>query len=193
MQTICVYCGSNFGDRSEYREAATALGAELGRRGLGLVYGGGAVGLMGAVADAALAAGARVVGVIPQALSSKEIAHQGLSELHVVPSMHERKLRMANLADAFVALPGGYGTFEEFFEVITWAQLGFHAKPTALLNVLGYYDGLLQFLDHAVASRFLKRENRELFFVETRVAGLLDRLAVFQPPRVKKWIGPDQT
>lgn len=193
MQTICVYCGSNFGDRPEYRAAATELGAELGRRGLGLVYGGGAVGLMGAVADAALAAGARVVGVIPEALSSKEIAHQGLSELHVVPSMHERKLRMANLADAFIALPGGYGTFEEFFEAITWAQLGFHAKPTALLNVLGYYDGLLQFLEHAVASRFLKRENRALFFVETRVPALLDQLAVFQPPRVKKWIGPDQT
>lgn len=193
MQTICVYCGSNFGDRSEYRAAATEFGAELGRRGIGLVYGGGAVGLMGAVADAALAAGARVVGVIPEALSSKEIAHQGLTELHVVPSMHERKLRMANLADAFVALPGGYGTFEEFFEAITWAQLGFHNKPTALLNVLGYYDGLLQFLEHAVASRFLKRENRDLFFVETRIPELLDRLAVFQPPRVKKWIGPDQT
>ncbi len=193
MQTICVYCGSNFGDRPEYRAAASELGTELGRRGLGLVYGGGAVGLMGAVADAALAAGARAVGVIPRALASKEIAHQGLTELHVVASMHERKLKMAQLADAFIALPGGYGTLEEFFEAITWAQLGFHARPVAILNVLGYYEGLLQFLDHAVQSRFLKAENRELFFVETRIPQLLDRLAIFQPPQVKKWIGSDET
>jgi hypothetical protein len=165
------------------------MGETLARRGLGLVYGGGNVGLMGIVADAALAVGGRVIGVIPEFLFAKEIAHAGLTELHVVSSMHERKALMADLSDAFVALPGGYGTLEEFCEVLTWAQLGLHQKPNGLLNVEGYYEPLLKLFDQAVTEQFLKPELHSLVLEASDPDHLLDLLANYQPPRVDKWIG----
>ena len=177
MKSVCVFTGSSAGIRPEYREAARDLGRLLAQRGIGIVYGGAHVGLMGAVADAALDAGGSVIGVIPQALVAKEIAHTGLTELRVVASMHERKAMMADLADAFVTLPGGLGTLEEFFEVLTWAQLGLHGKPCGLLNVCGYFDGLLTFTDHAAAEGFVRREHREMVFVADSPVVLLDRLA----------------
>ena len=164
----------------------------MARRGLGLVTGGGRVGLMGVVADAAMAAGGEVIRVIPEALAAKEVAHAGLTELRVVGSMHERKALMAALSDAFVALPGGYGTLEEFFEVLTWAQLGLHPKPCAVLNVAGYYDPLLALLDHAVAERFVKPIHRSLVLVEVEPERLLDRLRDYRPPAVEKWIEPTE-
>jgi uncharacterized protein (TIGR00730 family) len=162
---ICVFCGSAFGANPEYRRAAEELGTEIGRRGLGLVYGGASAGTMGMLADSALAAGAEVSGVIPRTLVEREIAHRGLSRLYEVETMHERKALMASLADAFIALPGGYGTLDEFLEILTWAQLRIHSKPCALINTLGYYDGLLAFLDNAVREGFLKAENRDLILV----------------------------
>ena len=188
MKSVCVFTGSSLGARPEYRTAAVALGQALAERGLGLIYGGARVGLMGAVADAALEAGGTVIGVIPQALMAKEIAHSGLTELRVVASMHERKAMMADLADAFVALPGGWGTLEEFFEVLTWAQLGLHHKPCGLLDVGGYFDGLLRFAEHAAAEGFVRREHREMMLVAESPVALLDRLARYQPPAVEKWI-----
>ena len=173
---VAVFCASSKGTRPEYLEAARHLGAGLGERGMGLVYGGASVGLMGALADAALAAGAPVVGVLPSVLESREIAHRGLTELHFVSTMHERKARMAERATAFVALPGGYGTLDEFLEILTWAQLGIHAKPCLLVNVLGFYDQLLAFLDHAVQAGFLKPHNRALIEVVDSVESALDRL-----------------
>jgi uncharacterized protein (TIGR00730 family) len=194
MRRVCVYCGSSPGRDPAYREAAVALVRTLAERGLGVVYGGAHVGLMGVVADEALAAGAEVIGVIPQALVDREIAHTGLDDLRVVGSMHERKAQMAELADAFVALPGGLGTLEELFEVATWAQLGLHVKPCGLLNVLGYYDGLAGMLDHAVAERFLRPENRAIITVEADPGAMIDALAAWQPPaRVDKWIDRDET
>src|SRR6188472_4282994 len=174
MKRICVFAGSGAGARPEYRAAAEELGRTLAMRHVTVVFGGGHVGLMGALADAVLAGQGHVIGVIPERLVAREIAHTGLSDLRIVSSMHERKAMMADLADAFVALPGGWGTLEEFFEVLTWAQLGLHQKPCGLLNVGGYFDGLLAFLDHAVAERFVRAENGALVMVATSVDGLLD-------------------
>lgn len=173
---LCVYCGSRHGVRASYAAAARAIGAEIGRRGWQLVYGGGRVGLMGEAADAALAAGARVVGVIPQTLREREVGHLGLHELHVVPTMHLRKQMMAERADAFVALPGGIGTLEELYEVWTWRQLGYHDQPIGLLNVDGYYDALLRFMSRSVDEGFLAPTQHALLQVDTDPAALLDRL-----------------
>ena len=179
---ICVFSGSSHGYAPEYKAAAQALGGLLARNSIELVYGGAAVGLMGALADATLAEGGRVTGVIPQALVDREVAHAGLTHLHVVSSMHERKSLMARLADGFIALPGGIGTFEELFEVWTWAQLGSHTKPCALLNVLGFYDRLLEFLDRVVEQGFLKPVHREMVLVEKEPAPLLRAIARYRAP-----------
>lgn len=189
MKYICVFCGSSLGARSVYREAAQAMGTALVNRGLGLVYGGGNVGLMGLIADAVLAAGGEAIGVIPEFLAVKEIAHTGLTQLHTVNSMHDRKALMAELADAFVALPGGYGTLEEFCEILTWAQLGLHQKPQGLLNVAGYYDPLLQLFDRAVSDQFLRADLRNLVIEADQPDTLLDRLASYQSNYVDKWLG----
>ena len=165
VQSICVFCGSVDGTNPEYRAEAARLGTLLAARGFGLVYGGASVGLMGAVADAALAGGAPVVGVLPAVLKDREIAHSGLTELHYVGSMHERKATMAEHADAFIALPGGFGTLDEFIEIVTWAQLGIHGKPCVLVNTHGYFNDLLRFLDHAVQEGFLRGRNRDLIQV----------------------------
>jgi uncharacterized protein (TIGR00730 family) len=176
IRQVCVFCGSSAGLDPEFTRQARELGKGLARRGLGMVYGGGRRGLMGQAADAALEAGGRVTGVIPRALVDLELAHTGLSSLEVVSSMHERKARMAALSDAFIALPGGYGTLEEFFEVITWAQLGLHAKPLALLNTAGYYDGLLGFMEKAVDQGFIGPDNTVFFLVRGEPESLLDAL-----------------
>jgi uncharacterized protein (TIGR00730 family) len=185
---LCIFCGSSPGARPEYAEATVELARLLAERGIGIVYGGASVGLMGLLADTAMEAGGEVVGVIPNALERKEIAHHGLTELHIVDSMHERKALMAELSDAFIALPGGSGTLEELFEVFTWSQLGLHRKACALLNVAGYYDGLATFLDHAVEERFLRAEHRAMLLCERTPAGVLDALERFEPPLVDKWI-----
>ncbi len=191
---ICVFCGSSAGARPAYKRAATALGHALADAGIGLVYGGASVGLMGAVADAVLARGGEATGVMPRSLVDRELAHAGLSALHVVASMHERKALMAELADAFVALPGGLGTFEELFEIWTWAQLGHHQKPVALLNVEGYYDRLLGFLDHAAHEDFVRPVHRHHLLVETDTARLLNAIRDYRPPApTGKWIGREQT
>ena len=189
IQRVCVYCGSSAGGRPVYREAARALGGELARRGWGLVYGGGGVGLMGILAEATAGAGGEVIGVIPRALMEREgVAADGLGELRVVGSMHERKALMAELSDAFVAMPGGLGTLEELFETLTWAQLGLHRKPCGLLDVGGYYHKLVALLDHAVEEGFVRPQHRELLVVGDEPGELLDRLAVHRPPAVEKWI-----
>jgi uncharacterized protein (TIGR00730 family) len=176
MPRVCVFCGSSHGRDGVYRESAAAVGRLIAARGLGLVYGGGSVGLMGVVADAALASGGEVIGVIPEGLARAEIAHAGLSELHVVPGMHARKAMMASLADAFLALPGGFGTLDELFEIVTWSQLGLHRKPIALLNVAGYFDPLLTFLERAVADGFVAPSNHHLILSGTQPEELLGRL-----------------
>ncbi len=191
MKYICVFCGSSMGLRPAYKLAAQAMGETLARRDLGLVYGGGNVGLMGIVADAALAAGGQVIGVIPEFLVAKEVAHTGLTKLHVVGSMHERKALMAELSDAFVALPGGYGTLEEFCEVLSWAVLGLHQKPQGLLNVEGYYDPLLRLFDQAMTEQFLNPAFRSLVLEASEPEHLVDKLASYQPPNVNKLIGQD--
>jgi uncharacterized protein (TIGR00730 family) len=188
MRRVCVYAGSNHGADPAYAEAARGLAAALVERGLGLVYGGGKVGLMGEIADAALAAGGEAIGVMPQALIEREIGHRGLTELRVVDSMHERKALMAELADAFVALPGGIGTLEELIEIYTWSQLGLHRKASGLLNVAGYYDHLEAFLDHAVAQDFLPPQHRALLVTAQTPDELLDRLERWEPPTVGKWL-----
>ena len=193
MKRIGIFCGSSTGADPVYAEAARSMGATVARLGLGLVYGGGNIGLMGVLADAVLARKGEVIGVIPQALVDKELAHHGVTELRVVHSMHERKALMAELADAFVALPGGYGTLEEFCEVLTWAQLGFHAKPCGLLNVAGFYDSFLALLDHAVRERFLRPEHRSLVVVDPEPEVLIRRLAESTPPALHKWIDRDET
>ncbi|MBJ6724569.1 TIGR00730 family Rossman fold protein [Geomonas sp. Red875] len=193
MKSICVYCGSSPGRLEAYSEAARALGAALVERGIRLVYGGANIGIMGVVADTVLALGGEVVGIIPDALVKKEVAHTGLTELHVTRSMHERKTLMAELADGFVALPGGIGTLEELFEVWTWAQLGFHEKPCGLLNVAGYYDALATFLDHTVAEQFVKQPHRSMLIVESEPAALLERFRSFTPPHVAKLIVEQDT
>jgi uncharacterized protein (TIGR00730 family) len=186
---LCVFCGSSPGASPGYAEAARALAAAMARKGAGLVYGGASVGVMGALADAALAHGLEVDGVIPGGLVEREVAHAGLTRLHVVDSMHERKRRMADLADAFVALPGGLGTLEELFEVWTWALLGIHAKPVALLDVGSYWAPLLAFLDGAVAAGFVRPAHRAMLLVDDDPDRLLDRLASYEPPEVRRW-GP---
>jgi uncharacterized protein (TIGR00730 family) len=193
MTRVCVFCGSSPGARPEYLASARALGAALARRGMGLVYGGASVGLMGAVADAALAAGGEATGVIPGALQARELAHRGLSRLEVVGSMHERKARMADLADAFVALPGGMGTLEELSEILTWAQLGLHRKAVGVLDVRGYWQPLLAFLDHAVEERFLRPEHRGLLLAGEDPEALLDALQAFVPTLREKWIDRNQS
>lgn len=193
MDYICVFSGSSMGARGVYAQAAAALGMEIAARGYGLVYGGASVGLMGVVADAVLAAGGPVTGVIPQALYSREVAHGGLSELRVVDSMHERKAQMADLASAFVALPGGMGTLEETFEVLTWAQLGIHQKPCGLLNVAGYYDPMLAFLEHSVSERFIREEHRSLLLAEDDAGALLDAFAGYHALRAEAWLDSSQT
>jgi uncharacterized protein (TIGR00730 family) len=193
VQAVCVFCGSNFGARPDYEQAAAELGRALATRQLGLVYGGSSAGLMGVVANAALAAGGTVHGVIPRALVDKELAHPGLTRLDVLASMHERKARMADLSGGFVALPGGAGTLEEIFEVWTWAQLGFHGKPVGFLNVQGYYDKLTAFLDHSVTEAFIRPTLRQMLIFETSVDRLLDRFASYVPPSQTKWIHKGET
>jgi uncharacterized protein (TIGR00730 family) len=185
---LCVFCGSSSGQDPVYFEAARALGTTMAAQGVDLVYGGASVGLMGAVADAVLGTGGHVIGVMPQALVDKEIAHRGLSDLRVVGSMHERKALMAELADGFIALPGGLGTFEELFEVWTWAQLGYHRKPCALLNAGGFYDKLTDFLDDVVERGFVKPIHRSMLIVENDPAALIGAVRAYQPPKVDKWI-----
>jgi len=192
MRRICVFCGSSPGERPVYLEAARTLGRVLVDEGLDLVYGGATVGLMGAVADTVLGAGGQVIGVIPESLVEKEIAHLGLTDLRVVGSMHERKLTMSRLADGFVALPGGMGTFEEIFEIITWAQLGMHDKPCGFLNVEGYYDPLVAFLDHATAEGFIRPAHRQTIFFEAEPRMLIRRFEGYRAPLVKKWIDRDE-
>jgi uncharacterized protein (TIGR00730 family) len=191
MKRICVFCGSSPGSRPEYRRAAQEMAAELVQRNIGLVYGGGNVGLMGELADAMLRAGGEVQGVIPENLMALEVGHKGLTKLHVVRSMHERKALMADLSDAFVALPGGFGTLEEFCEVVTWTQLGLHAKPCGILNTLEYYSPLLRMFDHAVEERFLKPENRALVLARDQPADLLQALEDWRPTNVEKWLSRD--
>jgi uncharacterized protein (TIGR00730 family) len=189
LHSICVFCGSSVGARPEYATAAAAFGRLLGERGIRVVYGAGNVGLMGVLADAALAAGGEVIGVIPQMLVDRELAHQRLTDLRIVGSMHERKALMAELSDAFVALPGGLGTYEELCEVLTWSQLGIHHKPCGCLNVLGYFDPLARLLDCAVSEGFLRAEQRQIFLSSSDAQELLALLAEHQPPRVEKWSG----
>jgi uncharacterized protein (TIGR00730 family) len=191
LENICVYCGSNAGRQPVYAEQAKAFGRTLAQRGLGLIYGGSSAGIMGVVADAVLAHGGRAIGIIPEVLVKKELAHKGLTELHVVGSMHERKTLMAEKADGFVALPGGVGTFEEIFETWTWAQLGLHSKPCGLLNIAGYYDKLAAFLDHTVEEAFMRPQHRAMLVVENDADALLDRFAAYEAPTVTKWISPE--
>jgi uncharacterized protein (TIGR00730 family) len=188
VRSVCVFCGSNVGARPIYVEAAREVGRAIAERGLSIVYGGAAVGLMGAVADSALEAGGRVIGIIPAALVEREIGHPGLTEMHQVASMHERKAKMADGSDAFLALPGGAGTLEEVFETWTWAQLGHHRKPVGILNVDGFFDSLLEFLDHQCRERFMRPEHRDMLIVEDSVQRLLDRFSRYSPPLVEKWI-----
>jgi uncharacterized protein (TIGR00730 family) len=192
VKRICVFCGSSPGVRPEYGAAARALGRVMVQRGVSLVYGGGRVGLMGIVADTVMAEGGAVIGVIPEALLRREVGHHGLTELRVVGSMHERKQLMADLADGFIAMPGGYGTFEEFCEVITWSQLGIHPKPCGLLNVLGYYDALLAMFDHGVTEGFIRPHHRAMVLENTDPAGLIERMHTFVPPTAEKWITPGE-
>jgi uncharacterized protein (TIGR00730 family) len=193
VKSITVYCGSNPGADPAFADATRALARRLASDGVRIVYGGGHVGLMGILADAAMAAGGEVVGVMPQALIDREIGHTGLSELRIVGSMHERKALMAQLGEAFVALPGGIGTLEELIEVYTWSQLGLHRKPLGVLNVSGYYDGLAAFLDHAVRERFLRPQHREVLIFEADPDALLARLARSEPPPVTKWLSEAET
>ena len=188
MERLCVFTGSSPGAHPDYARAAEELARALAAQGVGLVYGGASVGLMGVLADAMLDAGGEAIGVIPQALVDREIAHPGLSDLRVVASMHERKAQMAELADGFVALPGGMGTLEELFEVYTWTQLGLHSKPLGLLDVRGYYAQLAAFLDHAVQERFMSVEHREMLVVEQRAEALLEAFRRWRPPVRGKWI-----
>jgi len=193
MKRVCVFAGSSSGLQPEYRAAAEELGRALAARELGLVYGGARVGLMGAVADAVLASQGDVTGVIPAHLVAKEVAHRGLTDLRIVDSMHERKAMMASLADGFIALPGGFGTIEEFFEILTWGQLGMHHKPCGLLNVHGYFDRLLSFVDYSIHEGFVRREYRSMISVAASPAALLDMMDTYKPPMVEKWLDAAST
>ncbi len=189
MKRVCVFCGANKGFNSIYMETATFLGAELAARGLGLVYGGASVGLMGACADAVMEAGGDVIGVMPQSLMKYEVTHTNLHDLRVVENMHERKALMAELSDGIIALPGGWGTLDEMFETLTWAQLGFHAKPCGFLDPDGYYDLLLQFLDNNVRQGFVTEEHRAMVLVDRTPEGLLDQFKTYKAPQnVRKWM-----
>ncbi|WP_068776781.1 TIGR00730 family Rossman fold protein [Paenibacillus sp. FJAT-26967] len=193
MKSIAVFCGSSNGASAVYKEGAAALGKELAKRGITLIYGGASVGLMGAVADAVLAEGGKVIGVIPQMLQTREIAHTNLTELIVVESMHERKAKMEQLSDGFLALPGGPGTLEEFVEIYTWAQLGLHRKPFGLLNIQDYYEPLVKFFDHMTSEQFLQEKYRSMVLVDSDPAALLDKFGSYEPPAVKTYIKEDQT
>ncbi len=193
MQRVLVFCGSSPGRQPAYVDAATVLGSELATRGIGLVYGGAQVGVMGALADAVLAGGGEVIGVIPRLLLEKEVAHTGVADMRVVESMHERKALMESLANGVMALPGGFGTLEELFEITTWAQLGIHTKPVAMLNVAGYWDRLLAFIDQMVDERFLRAEQRDALLVGDEPAELLARMAQYQPPVLDKWLDRSRT
>ncbi|MCE0916561.1 TIGR00730 family Rossman fold protein [Pseudomonas sp. NMI760_13] len=188
VRSVCVFCGASIGANPAYREAAIALGQAIARRGLTLVYGGGAVGLMGTVADAALAAGGEVIGIIPQSLMNAEIGHKGLTRLEVVDGMHARKARMAELSDAFIALPGGLGTLEELFEVWTWGQLGYHAKPLGLLDVNGFYEKLGGFLDQIVEEGFVRPQHRAMLLLGQQPEALLEGMDRFESPVLPKWV-----
>lgn len=192
MKRICVFCGSNKGVRAEYVWAAKAMGQALVKRGIGLVYGGGKVGLMGVIAEAVLAEGGEVIGIIPQSLVAREVAHQALTEQRIVGTMHERKALMAELSDAFIAMPGGMGTFDEFCEILTWAQLGIHQKPCGVLNVANYFAPLLAMFDHAVAEGFLRDSHRALVLEANAPELLLDALAKYQPHSAEKWLDLDK-
>lgn len=188
MKRICLFAGASLGSRASYSTAAAAFGHYVGSRGIGLVYGGATIGLMSIAANAALEAGGEVIGIIPQALADRELAHDRLAALHVVGSMHERKAMMSELSDAFAVLPGGLGTLEEMFEVLTWGQLGFHEKPCGLLNIDGYYDRILSFLDHSVAERLLSQVDRDRLLVADNGETLLELFAAYRPAPVQKWI-----
>ena len=192
MKKICVYCGSSPGKLSEYIESAVLLADELVKRDMGLVYGGASVGIMGEVANAVLERGGEVIGIIPHSLAEKELSHTGLTQLNVVSSMHERKAMMAKKSDGFIALPGGIGTLEEIFEVLTWSQLGFHSKPCAVLNVQHYYDSLMLFLDHVVEQGFVKEAHRNMLLMENTPGKLLDAMASYKPPITPKWLGKNE-
>ena len=193
IKRIAVFCGSNSGARPEYIAGARSLGKLLSDRGIGVVYGGSNVGLMAALANEVLDNQGEIIGVIPQMLVQREVAHTEVQDLRIVGSMHERKAMMAELCDGFVALPGGIGTLEEFFEVWTWAQLGVHEKPCGLLNVAGYFDGLLSFIDRAVEEKFVRAVHREMLIVEEDPVLLLERFGTYEPPRVVKWINVEAT
>lgn len=188
IKRVCVFCGSSTGARAAYAEAAAQLGRELANSGVALVFGGGRVGLMGILADSVLGAGGQAIGVMPRSLVEKEIAHTSLTELHVVESMHQRKALMADLSDAFLLLPGGFGSWEEFCEIVTWLQLGLHRKPCAILNVAGYYNGLLSLADHALAEGFLRPAHHEMVIVEDDPQGVLAQLASVAIPSEVKWV-----
>lgn len=192
LKRICVYCGSSNGKNPAYTEAAALLGRALHERGIGLVYGGAAVGIMGAVANSILDAGGEAIGVIPKALAIKEVAHERLTEQYVVDSMHERKAMMAELSDGFIALPGGWGTLEELFEMLTWAQLGFHHKPCGLLNIDAYYDGLIGFLETVFEQQFVKEVYRPILLSSDNAAELLDLYTDYRSPDVPKWLNEEQ-
>lgn len=191
MLRVCVYCGSSLGARPVYAQAATALADALVDEDLELVYGGASKGIMGVIADRVLERGGKVHGVIPKMLQDKEIAHEGLTELHVVPTMHKRKTVMAALSDAFIAMPGGFGTLEEIIEIVTWGQLKIHEKPCALFNVDGYFDPLLRYLDHAVDEGFLREENRQMLLSDDDATRLLAKLERYSAPKIEKWITPE--
>lgn len=193
MQSITVFCGSSSGSKPVYAEQATSLGKTLAQRGITLIYGGAQVGLMGAVANGALAAGGKVIGVIPDFLGRKEIAHSGLTELIVVKSMHERKQQMNELCTGVIALPGGFGTLEELFEMLTWGQLGLHQKPIGILNVDGYYDDLIRLLQSMVDNGLLRKSNYAMVLVDGTIEGLLQKMEDYQPPQEKKWMTTSQT
>ncbi len=193
MKNICVYCGSCPGKRPEYIEAACNLAEQLVKNDIGLVYGGASIGVMGAVADAVLNAGGRVTGIIPEALAEKEVLHTGVTELKIVDSMHERKALMAELSDGFIALPGGLGTLEELFEILTWAQLGLHQKPCVLLNINGYYDGLAAFIDHAIEEQFVKEKHRDLLIIANRPDQAIKRMELYHAPHITPVIDTDET
>ena len=193
MNRICVFCGSSDGARPEYAAGARALAAALTSRKIGLVYGGSNVGLMKIIADEMMQSGSEVIGVIPESLVRWEVAHENLTQLHIVSSMHERKALMADLSDGFIALPGGFGTFEEFCEIITWAQLGIHRKPCGLLNVAGYYDALLAMFDHATREQFVRPQYRRMVLEADAPNRLLDLMTAYEPPEVARWIDRSET
>jgi len=193
MKRICVFCGANLGKKIEYTIAAELLARELVSREIEIVYGGGRIGLMGVLAEKAIELGGRVIGVIPESLATKEVAHDSISDLIVVGSMHQRKAKMAELSDGFISLPGGIGTIEETFEMLTWSQLGFHNKPCGIINVLGFYDKLIEFLNHISEEKFFMDIYRRMLIVETDPSALLERFEQYKPPQVKHWIAEDET